>query len=87
MGRAGRGRVVPSASDCGPEMCLSKGAGGHGGGGGVLEGKRPQRRPQRRLHRRLEEVAAAVGGGYCPLHMPLKLAFVSVRETVARLGA
>ena len=25
----------------------------------------PQRRPQRRLGRRLEEVAKAVGGGYC----------------------
>ena len=34
---------------------------------GALEGKRPQRRPQRRLGRRLEEVAKAVGGGYCRL--------------------
>ena len=43
--------------------------------------------PQRRLDRRLEEVAEAVGGGYCRLQMPLKLA-LAVRETVAghRLG-
>ena len=43
--------------------------------------------PQRRLGRRLEEVAEAVGGGYCRLPMPLKLA-LAVRETVAghRLG-
>ena len=66
------------------------------GGGGhcmdALEGKGPQRRPQRRpqkpLDRRFEEVAKAVGGGYCRLQMPLKLA-LAVRETVAghRLGA
>ena len=38
-----------------------------GGGGGreALDGKGPQRRPQKRLVRRLEEVAQAVGGGYC----------------------
>ena len=37
---------------------------------------------------RLEEVAEVVGGGYCRLQMPLKLA-LAVRETVAgrRLGA
>ena len=40
----------------------------------ALEGKGPQRRPQRRLGRRLEEVAKAVGGGYCRLQMSLKLA-------------
>ena len=52
------------------------------------EGKGPQRRPQRRLDRRLEAVAKAVGGGYCRLQMPLKLAF-GVRGTVAghRRGA
>ena len=52
------------------------------------EGKGPQRRPQKRLGRRLEEVAEAVGGGYCRLQMPLKLA-LAVRGTVAghRLGA
>ena len=38
----------------------------------ALEGKGPQRRPQKRLGRRLEEVAKAVGGGYCRLRMPLK---------------
>ena len=54
----------------------------------ALEGKGPQRWPQKRLDRRLEEVAKAVGGGYCRLQMPLKLA-LAVRETVAghRLGA
>ena len=47
-----------------------------------------QGRPQRRLGRRLEEVAKAVGGGYCRLQMPLRLA-LGVRETVTghRLGA
>ena len=36
----------------------------------------------------MEEVAKAVGGGYCRLQMPLRLA-LGVRETVAghRLGA
>ena len=46
------------------------------------EGVGPERRPQRRVGRRLEEVAKTVGGGYCRLQMPLKLAF-GVRETVA----
>ena len=55
---------------------------------GAFEGKGPQRWPQRRLGRRLEEVAKAVGGGYCRLQMPLRLA-LGVRGTVAghRLGA
>ena len=39
--------------------------------------------PQRSFDRRLEEVATAVGGSYCRLQMPLKLAF-GVWETVAR---
>ena len=54
----------------------------------ALEGKGPWRRPQKRLDRRLEEVAKAVGGGYCRPQMPLKLA-LGVRETVAghKLGA
>ena len=51
----------------------------------ALEGKGPQRQPQRRLGRRLEEVAKAVGGGYCRLQMPLRLA-LGVRETVAGHG-
>ena len=44
--------------------------------------------PKKRLDRRLEEVSKAVGGGYCWLQMPLRLA-LAVRETVARhrLGA
>ena len=50
----------------------------------ALEGKGPQRR----LGRRLEEVAKAVGGGYCWLQMPWRPA-LGVGETVAgpRLGA
>ena len=40
-------------------------------GCGAFEGKGLQRRPQKRLGRRLEEVAEAVGGGYCRLQMPL----------------
>ena len=54
----------------------------------ALEGKGPPRRPQKRLDRRLEEVAKAVGGSYCRLQGPLKLA-LGIRETVAgsRLGA
>ena len=53
-----------------------------------VEGKGPQRWPHKRLDRRSEEVAKAVGGGYCRLQMPSKLA-LAVRETVAghRLGA
>ena len=48
----------------------------------ALKRKGPQRRPQQRLGSRLEEVAKAVGGGYCRLQMPLKLA-LGVRGTVA----
>ena len=57
-------------------------------GRGALERTAPQRRPQKRLDRRLEEVAEAVGGGYCRLQMPLRLP-PAVSETVAgrRLGA
>ena len=41
-----------------------------------------------RLDRRLKEVAKGVGGGYCRLQMPVKLA-LAVRGTMAghRLGA
>ena len=42
-----------------------------------LQGKGPQRWPHRRLDTRLEEVAKAVGGGYCRLPMSLKLALAS----------
>ena len=54
----------------------------------ALEGKGPQRRPHKRLGRRLEEVAKAVGAGYCWLQMPSRLP-LGVRETAAghRLGA
>ena len=56
--------------------------------GASEKGNEPRRRPQRRLGGRLEEVAKAVGGGYCRLQMPLRLA-LGVRGTVAghRLGA
>ena len=57
-----------------------------GGGGRVaVEGKGPQRWAQRRFDRRLEEVAEAVGGGYCRLPMPLRLA-LGVRGTAAGHG-
>ena len=54
----------------------------------ALEGEGPQKQPQKRSDRRLEEVANAVGGGYCRLQMSLKPA-LAVKETVAghRLGA
>ena len=54
----------------------------------ALEGKAAYRRRERRTGRRLEEVSKAVGGGYCRLQMPLRLA-LGVRGTVAgrRLGA
>ena len=54
----------------------------------ALEGKGPQRGSQKRLDRRLEVTAQAVGGGYCRLQMPLRLA-LGVRETAVghRLGA
>ena len=55
-------------------LSISRGA---GGGGDASEGKGPQRRPQQRLGRRLEEVAEAVGGGYCRLRMPLRLALAA----------
>ena len=45
--------------------------------------KGPRRWPQKRLGRRLEEVAEAVGGGYCRLQMPLRLA-LAVRESCRR---
>ena len=53
----------------------------------ALEGKVPQRRPQQRLDGRLEEVVKAVGGGYCRLQIPLKLALaVSGTSAGQRLG-
>ena len=41
--------------------------------------------PQKQLDRRLEEVAKAVGGGYCRLQMPLKTA-LGARKTVLGVG-
>ena len=51
---------------------------GRVGGRHASEGKGPQRRPQQRFDRRLEEVAKAVGGGYCRLQLPLKLALAVI---------
>ena len=52
-----------------------------------MHAKGPVLHARAQLDRRLEEVAKAVGGGYCRLQMPLKLA-LGVRGTVAghRLG-
>ena len=72
----------PTPLVCGKTVCQVLPTQGEGRGRDASEGKGPQRRPQRRLDRRLEEVAKAVGGGYCRLHMPLKLA-LGVRGTVA----
>ena len=60
---------------------------GRGLGRDALEGKAPRRRLQKPVDRRSEDVAKAVGGGYCRLQMPLRLA-LGVRETVTghRLG-
>ena len=88
-GRGGT-RLVPTeipprrVSLRGPQESLE---GGAGLPKGASEGKGPQRRPQRRLGRRLEEVAEAVGGGYCRLQMPSTLE-LWVRGIVAghRLG-
>ena len=54
----------------------------------AFERKGPQRWLQKRLDRRWEEVAEAVGGGYCRLQIPLK-PVLGVREAAAghRLGA
>ena len=51
----------------------------------ALEGKGPQRGSQTQLDRRFEDVAKAVGGGYCRLPMPMKLA-LAARETVTGHG-
>ena len=62
--------------------CVSEAHGdAYGHARDALEGKRPRRRPQRWLERRSEEVARAVGGGYCRLQMPLKRALAAT-ETV-----
>ena len=69
----------------GPAAVHKAGGASRGAGGRhALQGKGPRRRPRRQLDRRLEEVAKAVGGGYCQLQMPLKLA-LGVRGTVAGL--
>ena len=81
---------------CGAQRGLGRGTGeactpwgtrhsGWHGGGGVsasLWTRDCRKAPLRRLDGRLEEVAKAVGGGYCRLQMPLRLA-LAVRETVA----
>ena len=82
QGTPARG-LTPLAALCAMAPGLRRGAARD-----ALEGKVPHRRPQKRLDRRLEEVAKAVGGGYCRLQMPLSLA-LAIGETVAgrRLGA
>ena len=62
-------------------VCEGTRAGMHKKGRGL-------RRFRKQSDRRLEEVAKAVGGGYCQLQVPLNLAR-AVREAVAghRLGA
>ena len=62
---------------CAPGMSRQRGGGG--GGRDALEGKAPQRRPQKRFDRRWEDIAEAVGGGYCRLQMPLSPA-LGVRQ-------
>ena len=46
----------------------------------AFEGKGPHKRPKTPLNGQLEEVAQAVGGGYCRSQMSLKLP-LAVRET------
>ena len=84
-----RGLHAPPAADSNPLQASCQrpppppqGFIGRGGRGGrdALEGEGPQRRPQKRLDGRLEEVAEAVGGGYCRLQMPLRPA-LGVRGT------
>ena len=74
---AAKGKQTDTMASCQPPS-----------GRDALDGNGPKRRPQKRLDRRLEEVAKAVGGGYCRLQMPLSMA-LAVRGTVAghRLGA
>ena len=78
------GGHVTRRTGCNGANCCTRG----GGGRDALEGKAPPRQPPKPLGRRLEEVAKAVGGGYCRLQIPLRLA-LGVRRTVAgqRLGA
>ena len=79
-GRHLPGHQRTSQEDEVPPVDLCVGAGDGLGGGWRARGAR--------LDGRLEEVAKAVGGGYCRLQMPLRLA-LGVRGTVAghRLGA
>ena len=66
-------------------MCVCVGKTGRGRD--VLEGGGTGG-PQRRLGRRLEEVADAVGGGYCRLQMPLQWALAAWGKVAGRwLGA
>ena len=64
---------------CHPHLHAHIRTGGRGRGGARMG---PWGRFQKRLDRRLEEVAEAVGGGYCRLQMPLKRA-LAVRQTVS----
>ena len=70
-----RATACAQRSGWGGSRLQRQGVSGLGGPGrDALEGQGSQRRLQKRSDRRLEEVAKAVGGGYCRLQMPLKLA-------------
>ena len=64
--------VTPSELDT--HVCQASKEAARAEGRDALEGMAHRRRHQKRLDRRLEEVAKAVGGGYCRLQMPLTLA-------------
>eukprot|EP00670_Eutreptiella_braarudii_P029699 CAMPEP_0174378998 /NCGR_PEP_ID=MMETSP0811_2-20130205/122418_1 /TAXON_ID=73025 ORGANISM="Eutreptiella gymnastica-like, Strain CCMP1594" /NCGR_SAMPLE_ID=MMETSP0811_2 /ASSEMBLY_ACC=CAM_ASM_000667 /LENGTH=75 /DNA_ID=CAMNT_0015531387 /DNA_START=556 /DNA_END=781 /DNA_ORIENTATION=+ len=75
MGGEGDVQLVTGHPPTAPDVTLGTAAHRKGEGAsaalcrGPLEGKGPQRRSQQQLHRWLEEVANAVGGGYCRLQM------------------
>ena len=77
-------------SDLGGRGRFGLGGGGDPGEGiqGCIRRKGTSETAPGAVRQRLEEVAEAVGGGYCRLQMPLKLP-LAVRETAAghRLGA
>ena len=69
MGGGGRGDVAGRRHG----VSVWGGEGGEGVmGRDAVEGKGPRRPPQRRSDRRLEEVAEAVGGGFCRLKIAIE---------------
>ena len=81
-------RAQESCGNLVPSMAHQDGSRRGGGGQGCIRGKGISEGAPEAVGRRLGEVAKAVGGGYCWLQMPLRLA-LGVRGTVAgkRLGA